>query len=141
MKVILTRDVKGIGRAHEAIEASDGHALNFLIPKRMAIPATASALKTAESRQKLVSAQKELGAKLVSERIAALAEGGVTISKKANEKGHLYDAVDADEIALAAQLPVEAISLEKPLKELGTFVISVALGDQFGQFSITIAAE
>ncbi len=141
MKVILTRDVKDTGRMHDTVEVRDGHALNFLIPKKMAIPATVSNSKQAENRKKGVQAQRELSGKLIAERLAALAEGGITITKKANEKGHLYDAVDAKEIAEAAQLPVDSISIEKPFKELGTFDVPVAYGENFGKISITIAAE
>jgi len=141
MKVILTRDVKDTGRAHETVEVKDGHALNFLIPMRMAVPATAGNAKQAENRKKAVTEQKMLDEKLVAERLAALAEESVMIVKKANEKGHLYDAVDAAEIAAAAKLPKEVISLEKPLKELGTFEVPVAYGENFGKISITIVAE
>lgn len=141
MKVVLTRDVKNIGRIHEVVETSDGHALNFLIPKRFAIAATPEAIKTAGLRIKSVVDRKELDVKLVEQRIAQLAEETVTIIKKVNEKGHLYDAVDAAEIAAAAQLPEEVIRIEKPFKEAGTFDVPVAMGEQFGKFSITIAAE
>lgn len=141
MKVILTRDVKNTGRAHELVEVKDGHALNFLIPKRMAIPATAGNMKVAETRIKAVVDRKELDHKLVSDRLIALAEEKVVIRKKANEKGHLYDAVDAVEIATAAQLPEEVIAIEKPFKELGTFDVPVSYGDQFGKFSLTIETE
>lgn len=141
MKVILTRDVKDTGRAHETVEVKDGHALNFLIPKRMAVPATVGNAKQAANRKKAVVEQKMLDEKLVAERLTALAEGSVVIKKKANEKGHLYDAVDAAEIAAAAELPEEVISLEKPFKELGTFEVPVAYGENFGKISITIEAE
>ncbi len=63
------------------------------------------------------------------------------ITKKANEKNHLYDAVDADEIAAATKLPVEAIKLEKPIKEVGEFEIPVAMGESFGTIKIAIEAE
>jgi large subunit ribosomal protein L9 len=141
MKVILTRDVKDTGRAHETVEVKDGHALNFLIPKRMAVPATVGNTKQAENRKKAVTEQKMLDQKLVAERLTALSEESVMIVKKANEKGHLYDAVGAHEIATAAQLPVEVISLEKPFKELGTFDVPVAYGENFGKISVTIVAE
>ncbi len=141
MKVVLTRDVKDMGRANEVIETSDGHALNFLIPKKMAIAATPSAVKAAETRKKAVVDRKELDVKLIEERIEALAGETVTIAKKANEQGHLYDAVDAAEIAAAAQLPEDAIRIEKPFKELGTFEVPVMMKEQFGKFSITIIAE
>lgn len=141
MKVILTKDVRDMGRAHSVHEVSDGHALNFLIPRKLAVPATAHNLKRAEGMQAKVVERRELDAKLIAERIAALAEGKVTIAKKANEQGHLYDGVDAAEIAEAAQLPEEAITLEKPIKELGTFEIPVAAGEGFGKITIEIVAE
>jgi large subunit ribosomal protein L9 len=141
MKVILTKDVKDTGRAHETVEVKDGHALNFLIPKKLAVPATTGNTKQAENRKKAVVEQKMLDETLVTERLAALAEESVMIVKKANEKGHLYDAVDAAEIAAAAKLPEEVISLEKPFKELGTFDVPVAYGENFGKISITVVAE
>ena len=141
MKVVLTKDVKDTGRAHEAVEVRDGHALNFLIPKGMAIPATPAALREAALRQKRMAEQKILSAKLVEERLAALSETPVIIRKKANEQGHLYDAVDAKDIAEAATLPVYAIRIEKPFKELGTHDVPVSVGEGFGKFQIAIEAE
>ncbi len=141
MKVVLLKDVRDMGHAHSVHEVSDGHALNFLIPRKMAIPATAMAMKNAEGKQKQFAERRELDAKLISERLSALAEGRVTIKKKANEQGHLYDGVGADEIAEAAQLPKDAIKLEKAIKELGTFEVPVAVGEDFGKITIEIVAE
>lgn len=144
MKVILIKDVKGIGRAHEAIEAADGHALNFLIPKGLAIAATPTAVKEAETRRKQTVDRGELDNALLAQNIASLADARIVIKTKANEKGHLYDAVGEPEIRAAAKeqasidLPEGAIKLEKPIKELGTFDIPVSSGEVFGKFSITI---
>ncbi|MES2994964.1 MAG: 50S ribosomal protein L9 [Patescibacteria group bacterium] len=141
MKVVLLKDVKDMGRAHTEVEVSAGHALNFLIPRKMAVPATAGALKQAGLRVQQVVDRKELDVKLVEDRLAVLAEEKVTIIKKANEQGHLYDGVDAKELAEAAQLPEEVIKLEKSIKELGTFDVPVAYGANFGKFSVEIVAE
>ena len=147
MKVILLKDVRGIGRAHEAVEAKDGHALNYLIPQKLAVAATPAALRGAEMRRKQVESRKELDVKLLEQNIAALATARIVVRAKANEKGHLYDAVGAPEISKAAKLsasidlPEEAIKLEKPIKELGTFEIPVAAGATFGKFSIIIEVE
>lgn len=146
MKVILQRDVKGMGRAYETIEAKDGYALNFLIPQKLAVAATPGALKEAQLRQRQRSERKELDAKLLAQNIATLAEAKLTIRANANEKGHLYDAVGEAEIAKAAKevahvdLPEEAIKLERPFKELGTFTVPVAAGETFGSFAVTIEA-
>ncbi|MCX6786725.1 MAG: 50S ribosomal protein L9 [Candidatus Kaiserbacteria bacterium] len=147
MKVILLKDVKGIGHAHEAIDTSDGYALNFLIPKKLAISATPAAQQEAELRRKQAINRAELDAKLLAQNIAALAEARIVIRAKANEKSHLYDGVGEPEISKAVKeqaridVPEDAIKLEKPIKELGTFDIPVAAAGAFGKFSITIEAE
>lgn len=141
MKVVLTKDIKGTGKAHTAVDVKDGHALNYLIPRGLAKPATEAALKQAEQRAKQAQERRALDEKLISERLAALAEERLVFTKKANEKGHLYDGVDAKEIAEKAGLPVDAISLEKPFKELGTFEVPVSYGEQFGRLTVVVEAE
>ncbi len=147
MKVILMKDVKGVGRAYDAITLADGYALNFLIPKKLAIAATPSATQQADLRRKQATDRSALDSVLLAQNIAALAEARIVIKSKANEKGHLYDAVGKSDIKEAAKeqaridLPEDAIKLEKPIKELGTFDIPVAAGEVFGKFSITIEAE
>jgi|SRR3989338_1209433 len=147
MKVILLKEVKGMGRAHAEVMAADGYALNYLIPKKFAILATPSAMKEAELRRKQAADRSLVDAALVAQNIASLAEARIVIKVKANKKGHLYDAVGIPEISAAAkdqthvELPEDVIKLERPIKELGTFDIPVASADTFGKFSITIEAE
>jgi large subunit ribosomal protein L9 len=145
MKVLLTRDVKGMGRAHETIEVADGHALNFLIPGKFAIAATTGAVKTASGRKKISADRKKLDVALLKQNIASLADANIVIRAKANEKGHLYDGIGAPEISTAAKgvhidLPEEVIKIEKPFKELGTFEVPISSGETFGVFNITIEA-
>ncbi len=147
MKVILVKDVKGMGRAHEEVAVADGYALNYMIPQKLAIAATPIARMEAETRRKQVVDRSALDAALLNENVAALAEARIVITVKANEKGHLYDAVDEEDIIAAAKeqahidLSEGVIKLEKPIKELGTFDIPVATIDTFGKFTITVAAE
>jgi large subunit ribosomal protein L9 len=147
MKVILQKDVKGMGRVHEVAEVSNGYALNYLFPKRLAIAATPSALQSAELRRKQKKDTVALEAGLLAQNIASLAEVNLVIRTKVNEKGHLYDAVGEHEIRKAAKeqahvdLPEGAIKPEAPIKEVGTFTIPVAVGETFGSFSVTIEAE
>ncbi|MSU74228.1 50S ribosomal protein L9 [Candidatus Kaiserbacteria bacterium] len=147
MKVILIKDVKGIGRAHEEIVVADGYALNFLIPKKLAVVATPVAKQEADLRRKQVVDRGALDVALLTQNIATLAEARIVIKVKANEKGHLYDAVDVSDISKAAKeqahidIPEGVIKLEKPIKELGTFDIPISSLETFGKFSITIEAE
>jgi large subunit ribosomal protein L9 len=147
MKVILLKDVKGVGLAHEAVTMADGHALNYLLPKKLAVLATPSAEREAETRRKQAQDRSALDNALLAQNIAALADARITLKMKANEKGHLYDAIGEREIRAAAKeqaridIPEGAVRLEKPLKELGVFDVPVAVGDIFGKFSITVEAE
>ncbi|MBU6490615.1 50S ribosomal protein L9 [Patescibacteria group bacterium] len=147
MKVVLIKDVKGVGHTHETVDALAGYALNYLIPKNLAVFATARSMKEAQMRQKQSINRKELDVGLIAQNIATLADARIVIKAKANEKGHLYNAVGEPEIRKAAEeqahvdLPRASFKIEKPIKELGTFDVPVAVGDVFGKFSVTIEAE
>jgi large subunit ribosomal protein L9 len=141
MKVILTKDVRNMGPAGSAHDVADGHAINFLIPRKMAMPATAGTLAKAEMFKKQAEDRKAIDAGLLKQKIASLAEGRIVITHKANDKGHLYDAVNAADIAKATDLPVEVISLEKPIKEVGEFEIGISSGETFGSVMIVVEAE
>ncbi|KND49680.1 MAG: ribosomal protein L9 [Parcubacteria bacterium C7867-008] len=141
MKVVLLKDVRDMGRAGTVLDVSDGHGLNMLIPRGLAVLATPTAIKRAEGMKQQSDEKRSVEAKLIEERLSALAETRISIIKKANEQGHLYDAVDAKEIAEEAKLPLEAIKLEKPIKELGAFQIPVAYGENFGSITISVEAE
>jgi large subunit ribosomal protein L9 len=147
MKIILLKDVKNMGRANDVKEVSDGHALNFLLPRKLAVIATPATLAQAEQRTKQKKDSVALDAKLLAQNIASLAEARIVIRAKANEKGHLYNAVGESEVIEAAKaqaridIPEGIMQIKKPFKELGTFDIPVSSGEVFGKFSITIEAE
>ena len=141
MKVVLLKDIKKTGKAHTVVDVKDGHALNFLIPNKLAVAATPKTLKDAELRVEQEKQRKAVESKLIEERLAALSEERVVFKKKAKEKGHLYDGLDAKEIAEQVGLPEDAISIERPFKELGTFDVPVSFGESFGKFSVVIEEE
>ncbi len=130
-----------MGQAGAAIDVADGHAINFLFPRKLAVSATPAALAKAELNKKQTEDRRAIDAGLLKQKLAALSDGRIVITKKANDKGHLYDAVGADDIAKATDLPEDVIALEKPIKELGEFEIPVSYGDTFGSFKIVIEAE
>ena len=141
MKVVLLKDVRDMGKAGTVKEVSDGHALNMLIPRGLAALATPAAIQRAETMKQQFDDKRAVEAKLIEERLAALSETRISILKKANEQGHLYDAVDAKEIAEEAKLPLESIKLEKPIKEIGIFEVPVSFGENFGAISVSVEAE
>lgn len=147
MEVVLVKDIKNVGHTHDVIDVSDGHAANFLIPQRFAVLATPSTIRNAQTHKVRADAEREVQKQLIIQNLETLAEARIVIVMKANDKGHLYDAVGVPEIASAikeqtkVELPEDTLRLEHPIKETGTFEIPVAHGESFGKFSIIIEAQ
>jgi large subunit ribosomal protein L9 len=132
MKIILLDDVAKVGRRGEVRDVSEGYARNFLIPKRLALTATAGNLKNLGhiKRQQEAKADRIKGdAEGVRTRIEGLA---FEVTRQASEEGKLFGSVTAQDIAefLAAQgLKIERrrVQLEEPLKALGETLVSIRL--------------
>lgn len=103
MKVLLTKDVKGVGKAGEIKEVSDGYGKNFLIGKGMALAATNEVLKKYEADQRKKAANEAAEIERLNAIKARLADVKVVIGKKLGETGHIFGSVTKDEIAAALQ--------------------------------------
>lgn len=101
MKVLLTKDVKGVGKAGEIKEVADGYGKNFLIGKGLALAATHEVLKKYESDQRKKAANEAAEIERLNAIKAQLADIKVVISKKLGDTGHLFGSVTKDEIAHA----------------------------------------
>ena len=118
MKVILTQDVRGKGKKGQMIEAAEGYARNFLLPKGMAVLATADAEAKA--------AALEIAEKLKSCQVKIAAKGG--------EGGKLFGAVTGKEIAAALKeqygmdVDSKKLVLDQPIKTFGSFEVKAKLG-------------
>ena len=134
MKVILTQDVKSQGKKGQLVEVSDGYARNFLLPKKLAVIATAENLNTMKLQEKARKAQ-EAAEKAEAEATAkTLKDMTVKIAAKAGEGGRLFGAVTAKEVseALSAQYGVNIaktkLVLDEPIKACGGYQIKAKLG-------------
>ena len=134
MKVILQQDVRGQGKKGQMVEVSDGYARNFLLPKKLAVVATAENLNTMKQQEKARKAQ-EAAEKAEAEATAKKLEGlMVKIPAKAGEGGRLFGAVTAKEVseALADQfgvnIPKARLVLDEPIKSCGGYQIRAKLG-------------
>ncbi|MGE3272570.1 MAG: 50S ribosomal protein L9 [Chloroflexota bacterium] len=133
MKVILNKDVQGTGKAGEVKDVADGYARNYLIPRKLAVPASGGALKNVE--QKKASVQKKAAAEEASARELAdrLTRAPVVLTAKVGDQGRLYGSITSADIAdqLSAYLgqPVDKrkIELEDPIRQLGTFEVTIRL--------------
>lgn len=98
MKVILTADVKGLGKKGELVEVSDGHGRNFLLPRSLAVPANAQAMNELKNRE--ASAAHHQAEELAAAKKYAEALDGKTVklSAKAGTAGRLFGAVTVKEV-------------------------------------------
>ena len=134
MKVILQQDVRGQGKKGQMVEVSDGYARNFLLPRKLAVLATAENVNTMKQQEKARKAQ-EAAEKAEAEALSKKLEGlTVKVAAKAGEGGRLFGAVTAKEVseALAAQhgvnIPKARLVLDEPIKACGGYQIKAKLG-------------
>ncbi len=136
MKVILQQDVKGQGKKGQMVEVSDGYGRNFLLPRKLAVEATAENVNTMKMQDKARQA------KLAEEKAAAQAAAEqlkgcqVQIRAKAGQGGRLFGSITSREISdeLKAQHGIDVnkskIVLSDPIKSFGTFEIKCKLGSE-----------
>lgn len=134
MKVILTQDVRGKGKKGQMIEAAEGYARNFLLPKGMAVLATADAVNTMNLQVK-AKAKADAEAKAAALEIAEkLKSCQVKIAAKGGEGGKLFGAVTGKEIAAALKeqygmdVDSKKLVLDQPIKTFGSFEVKAKLG-------------
>ena len=148
MKVILQQDVKSQGKKGEMIEVSEGYGRNFLLPRKLAVPATADAINTMNLKEKARKAE-EARLKAEAQEIAGkLQNCPVKLSAKAGNGGKLFGAVTNKEISegLASQyqldVPKQKIVLDEPIKAFGTYEVRAKLGYEVSaRFSVTVSEE
>ena len=146
MKVILLKHVPKTGNKHDIIEVSDGFALNALFPKGLAERATAGAIKKVELIKLGEEAERAVREDLLLKNMKELNDVKITISGKANEKGHFFAGIHKDEIIAALkeqkQVDMDAshIVLDKPLKEIGEHKVDVKVQDKTSHFTVELVA-
>jgi len=145
MKVILLKDVKGVGRRFEEKNISDGYAMNFLIPKKLAVLASeAGQVKTLKENEERERAGEN---KRIEDAIAKISGTEINLSLKANEKNHLFASLSAIKLAeiLKKEKGIEInpsyIVLKNPIKEIGTFEVPVKVGSKETKFTVVITAQ
>lgn len=134
MKVILLQDVKGQGKKGQLIEASDGYARNFLLPRKLAVAATPEALNTMKQQEKARLAQEAAERAAAMELVEKLKGCMVKIPAKAGNGGRLFGSVTSKEVsdALKTQFGFDIaktkIVMPDPIKSFGTYQLKCKLG-------------
>lgn len=147
MKIILKADVKGVGRKYEIKEVSDGHANNLLLPRKLAEFASPEAVRRAEILKAATAAELEIREKLTEAQIETLKGVKVVLSRRANEKGNLFEKIHPNEISAAIreqykiEMAPENIIIKEPIKEVGDHVVAVEVGKSKGAFQVLVRAD
>ena len=134
MKVILQQDVRGQGKKGQMVEVSEGYARNFLLPRKMAVPATADAINTMNLKEKAKKAEEARQKALAEETAEKLKECMVKLTARAGAGGKLFGAVTTKEISEGLQkqfgidIPKQKLVLEEPIKAFGNYEVKARLG-------------
>lgn len=141
MKVILLQDVKGKGKKGQMVEVSDGYARNYMLPRKLAVEATADNLNTKRMNDQATAARQAKERAEAVEISKKMKDLTVTVTAKGGGAGRLFGSVTTQEIAdaLAAQtgitLDKRKLVLDDTIKNVGTYTVKAKLGYEItGQF-------
>ena len=147
MKVILKADVKGKGKKGQMIEVAEGYARNFLMPKGLAVLATADAMNTMRLQEK-AKAKADAEAKAAATEIAEKLKGlQVKVPSKGGEGGKLFGTVTGREIAAALKeqhgvdIDSKKLVLDEPIKSFGSYEVKAKLGFEISGTVYVVVTE
>jgi len=132
MRVILLQDIENLGKKYEVKEVKDGYARNFLLPKKLAKLATEKAMKWLENQKKKELEKIEQELKEYQELASKIDGSEIIIPVKIGKEGQLFEKIAPQKISekineqLNVKIKKEQINLEKPINELGEFLIKVS---------------
>ena len=147
MTVLLKADVRGKGKKGQMIEVAEGYARNFLLPKGLAVLATADAMNTMRLQEK-AKAKADAEAKAAATEIAEKLKGlQVKVASKGGEGGKLFGAVTGREIAAALKeqhgvdIDSKKLVLDEPIKSFGSYQVKAKLGFEISGTVYVIVTE
>ena len=134
MKVILVQDIRGKGKKGQMIEASDGYARNYLLPRKMAVEATADNVNTMKMNDKAKAEQMAREKAQAQEFAEKLKDITVELKAKSGNGGRLFGSITSQEVADALKqqsgiaIDKKKIVQDEPIKSFGTFSLKAKLG-------------
>ena len=148
MKLILLEDVKGVGKKGDIVNKNDGYAINFLIPKKLAVEATNANLNDLELKKKSEAKRKKEELEEAQRLGAELNDKVVKVKVKDGENGKVFGSVTNKEIASALleqtgiDIDKKKISFDDPIKMVGRRIVKVKLHPQVTiELTVEIAGE
>jgi large subunit ribosomal protein L9 len=146
-QAILLQDVDSLGERGHVVDVAPGYLRNYLVPRKLAQPATAGALEEAKRRMEAAERAAEARRERETQAAGLLSKTVLTIHQRAGEDGKLFGSVGPKEIVDALQearglrFEKKQIQLEQPLRELGTFMVEIQLSDGTTAAVKTIISE
>jgi large subunit ribosomal protein L9 len=146
-QAILLDDVESLGRRGEPVDVAPGYLRNYLIPRKLAAPATPGALEQAQQRQAAAEKAARLRAEREEQAASLLTKTVLTIQQRADDGGRLFGSVGPREIVEAIReardlrLDKRQVRLEPPIREIGTHMVEIELADGTIAAVKTIVAE
>jgi large subunit ribosomal protein L9 len=133
---ILLQDVEGVGERGAVVDVSKGYLRNFLIPRKLAQPATKGAIAAAQERQARADRALQEATERAQESAAVLSRTVLTIPQQAGEDGRLFGSVTTQDIADAIRdargikIDRRKVHLEEPIRHTGTYMVVVEVADE-----------
>lgn len=141
MKIVLLKDIHGIGKKYDTVTVADGFALNNLIPKKQAEFATDAVvlkytkLKEAEGEHRRVKEEEVL------KNLDSIISKTYEIKAKANEQGHLFAALHKDQIADLINIDSHFVNMDKNIKEVGEHAVDIKVQDKTVTVKVVVVAD
>ena len=146
-QAILLQDVEDLGSRGDAVDVSPGYLRNYLVPRKLAQPATKGSLEEAQRRREAAERAEAEAAERAQETVALLSKTVLTIHHRAGEDGKLFGSVTgkdiADAIREARDLRIDRrkVRLDQPIHETGTYMVDVEVAGGATASVKTIVAE
>lgn len=147
MKVILLKDVRGVGQHGEVKSVADGYAFNHLFPRKLAEVATEEKIKQVEAQRQQVEAARAKEEEQLTNKVQALRGKKVTLRARATEKGGLFKSITAKDIAKAIllehslEIPEASIAMPDHIKTTGEHPVIISSKSQKVELIVAILAE
>lgn len=148
MKVLLLKDVKGVGKAGEIKDVADGHGRNYLIPRGFAVVATPDAMKRADEIRQVAKKREEKDLDQAHKLAKEIENIELVLKAKVGEQHRLYGSITSADVAEALSKKVgqeidkRKVEMEEPLKHTGSFEVPVRLGHELvAKVKVLVEAE
>ncbi len=135
-QAILTQDVESLGERGTVVDVSAGYLRNYLLPRKLAEPATTASINAAARRQQAAEKAKQDAEERARENAAVLGRTVLTIPQQAGDDGRLFGSVTTQDIADAIRdargirVDRRKIHLDDPIRNIGTYMVVVEIADE-----------